>query len=120
VECWHHGLPEERALVRALVPLARSAGVPWVVTNDVRYAEPAQRAVHDVLAALRHGRTLDAMGTRLHPNGEWYLKGPAAMRRAWRHAPAGAARERGHRRAVHVPHGAAPPHAAGVRRCRRA
>jgi error-prone DNA polymerase len=89
VECWHHGLPEERALVRALVPLARSAGVPWVVTNDVRYAEPAQRAVHDVLAALRHGRTLDAMGTRLHPNGEWYLKGPAAMRRAWRHAPAG-------------------------------
>ncbi|MDF1506023.1 error-prone DNA polymerase, partial [Roseisolibacter sp. H3M3-2] len=89
VECWDHGLPEERALVAGLRPLARAAGVPWVVTNDVRYAEPAGRVAHDVLCALRHGRPLDAMGTRLPPNGEWYLKGPAAVARRWRHAPEG-------------------------------
>jgi DNA polymerase III alpha subunit len=29
------------------------------------------------------------MGTRLPPNGEWYLKGPAAVARRWRHAPEG-------------------------------
>jgi error-prone DNA polymerase len=89
VECWDHGLEEERALTDALRPLAARAGVPWVATNDVYYAAPGGQVVHDVLLALRHGRPLDAMGTRLKPNGEWHLKGAAAMRRRWRHAPEG-------------------------------
>ncbi|GLC24221.1 hypothetical protein rosag_07340 [Roseisolibacter agri] len=89
VECWDHGLAEERALTADLVVLARAVGAPWVVANDVRYADPGARVAHDVLCALRHGRPLDAMGTRLPPNGEWYLKGPAAVARRWRHAPEG-------------------------------
>jgi error-prone DNA polymerase len=84
VEVWDHRLPEERALVRRLLPLARTAGVPWVVTNDVHYATRDARPVHDVLTALRHGRALDAMGTRLRPNGEWYLKRTALHRQRWR------------------------------------
>ena len=84
IEVWDHHLPEERALVRHLIPLARSLGIPWVVTNDVHYALPTGRIVHDVLSALRHERTLDTMGTRLRPNGEWYLKGGAQLRRRWR------------------------------------
>ena len=89
VEAWDHRLPEERALVRRLLPLARRAGVPWVVANDVRYATREGRITHDVLCALRHGRPLDAMGTRLRPNGEWYLKPTALHARRWRHAPDG-------------------------------
>ncbi|MGZ8467967.1 MAG: PHP domain-containing protein [Gemmatirosa sp.] len=89
VECWDHGLAEERALAADLIVLGRAVGVPWVVTNDARYADPGARVAHDVLCALRHGRPLDAMGTRLPPNGEWYLKGPAAIARRWRHAPEG-------------------------------
>ncbi len=89
IECWDHGLPEEKALVAQLIPLAAWLGVPWVVANDVRYARPQDRRVYDVLAALRHKRTLDQMGTRLRPNGEWYLKSAAQMARRWRHAPAG-------------------------------
>ncbi|HET7584398.1 MAG TPA: error-prone DNA polymerase [Gemmatimonadaceae bacterium] len=89
IECWDHALAEERALVQRLIPLARAVGVPWVVTNDVHYAEPAGRMAHDVLCALRHGKTLDQMGTRLRPNGEWYLKSPAQVARRWRAAPQG-------------------------------
>ena len=89
IECWDHGLPEERALVAQLIPLARWLGVPWVVTNDVHYARAQDRRVHDVLAALRHKVTLDQMGTRLRPNGEWYLKSAAQMARRWCHAPDG-------------------------------
>jgi error-prone DNA polymerase len=65
--------------------------MPWVVTNDVHYASPdgPGRAVHDVLCALRHQRPLDAMGRRLRPNGEWYLKSAEQMMRRWRHAPEG-------------------------------
>ena len=35
IECWDHALPEERALVRELIPLAESLGLPWIVANDV-------------------------------------------------------------------------------------
>ena len=83
IECWDHRLPEEQALVRQLIPLARSFSIPWVVTNDVHYALPAGRLVHDVLSAIRHQRPLDEMGTRLRPNGEWYLRSAAQMRRRW-------------------------------------
>ena len=89
IECWNHGLGEERRLVAQLVPLAHALGRPWVVTNDVHYADPRGRPVHDLLTALRHNLPLDQLGTRLRPNGEWYLKSSAQMRRRWRHAPEG-------------------------------
>ena len=83
IEVWDHRLPEERALVRQLIPIARRIGVPWVVTNNVHYATRQGRPAHDALTALRHGRPLDAMGTRLRPNGEWYLKSTALHARRW-------------------------------------
>ena len=89
IEVWDHHLPEERATVRHLLPLARALGIPWVVTNNVHYALPTGRMVHDVLSSLRHERTLDEMGTRLRPNGEWYLKSGAQMRRRWKEDDAG-------------------------------
>src|SRR6478672_10056475 len=87
IECWDHGLPEERATSQRLIEVARALDIPWVVTNDVHYARA--RMVHDVLASLRHKLPLDQMGTRLRPNGEWYLKGAAQIARRWRHAPEG-------------------------------
>lgn len=89
VECWDHRLPEERALVRRLRPLAARLGVPWVVTNDVHYARAEGRIIHDVLCALRHERTLDEMGARLRPNAEWTLKTPALIMRRWQGAEDG-------------------------------
>jgi len=89
IECWDHGLEEERRLVPPLIAIARALDIPWVVTNDVHYAEPRGRIVHDVLTALRHQRTLDAMGTRLRPNGEWYLKSARQMARRWQQYPEG-------------------------------
>ncbi|HWP01937.1 MAG TPA: error-prone DNA polymerase [Gemmatimonadaceae bacterium] len=89
IECWDHHLGEERALVPHLIRLARALDLPWLVTNDVHYATPRKRLVHDALCALRHGRTLDTMGTRLRPNGEWYLKGGAQMLRRWQDRPEG-------------------------------
>jgi error-prone DNA polymerase len=89
IECWDHHLPEEREVVRQLIPLARSLGVRWVVTNDVHYAHPTGRLAHDVLASIKHQETLDGMGTRLKPNGEWYLKSAAQLRRRWQHDETG-------------------------------
>ena len=91
VEVWDHAIPAERELARELITLARAMDVPWVVTNDVHYARPTGRLAHDVLCALRHGETLDDMGTRLRPNGEWYLKGHAQLRRRWQEDESGLA-----------------------------
>lgn len=89
IEVMDHGLPEEARLAGSLVRLAREMDVPWVVTNDVHYATPADRILHDVLTCLRHRTTLDEAGRRLKPNAEWHLKGPEAMLARWRHAPEG-------------------------------
>ena len=89
IECWDHGLPEERETTHHLIEVARALDLPWVVTNDVHYARARDRMVHDVLASLRHKLPLDQMGTRLRPNGEWYLKSAAQVARRWRHAPDG-------------------------------
>ena len=89
IECWDHGLPEERETCRHLITVARALDIPWVVTNDVHYATARDRVVHDVLVCLKHERTLDEMGTRLRPNGEWYLKSAAQLMRRWQHAPEG-------------------------------
>jgi error-prone DNA polymerase len=89
LECWDHRVEQERRLVRQLIPLAARVGVPWVVTNDVHYAEPGGRIVHDVLACLRHDAVLDTMGTKLRPSDEWHLKDPARVVRRWRQAPEG-------------------------------
>ncbi len=85
IECWDHGLEEERVVFPALRRIARSLDVPWVVTNDVHYAHPDEWRTHDVLTALRHRQTLEEMGSRLRPSGEWYLKHPAQQARRWQH-----------------------------------
>ncbi len=89
IECWDHGLPEERETTSRLIDIAQALEIPWVVTNDVHYARARDRMVHDVLVSLRHKLPLDQMGTRLRPNSEWYLKGAAQVMRRWRHAPQG-------------------------------
>jgi error-prone DNA polymerase len=85
IEVWDHGLPEEARAAHDLIGLARELRSPWVVTNNVHYAEPAGRIVHDALTCLRHHTTLDAAGSHLRPNAEWHLKGAAAMAQRWRH-----------------------------------
>jgi error-prone DNA polymerase len=87
VEVWDHALPEERELADRLLDLADRRGLLAVATNDVHYATPSGRIVHDVLTCLRHRVTLDEAGTRLRPNGEWYLKPPSVVWRRWRHRP---------------------------------
>ncbi|MEP6764874.1 MAG: DNA polymerase III subunit alpha [Gemmatimonadaceae bacterium] len=89
IECWDHRLHEEHVIVNELLPLANRLGVPWVVTNNVHYATPDQRLIHDVLCSLRNNLTLDEMGTRLRPNAEWALKAEELIYKRWHGAEEG-------------------------------
>jgi DNA polymerase III alpha subunit len=74
LELSHHLLPGDDWLVAETARLARELGLPVVVTNDVRYARPEDRELHDVLTAIRHGRTVETLAELRTPSGEHYLK----------------------------------------------
>src|SRR2546421_7005995 len=80
VELSDHLDPDGPALCDALAQLATELGLGCVVTNNVHYARPDGRRLHDVLRCIDLGVTLDEAGNRLKPNGEYWLKGEAMLR----------------------------------------
>ncbi|HUF79011.1 MAG TPA: error-prone DNA polymerase [Thermoanaerobaculia bacterium] len=79
VELQRHRLRDEEHRNAALTELARSLRLPLVATNGVRYARAPDKALLDVMSAIRHHTTLDAAGTLLAANRERHLKSPAEM-----------------------------------------
>lgn len=79
IELSHHLLADDDWLVAECARLADELGLPVVVTNDVHYARPEGRELHDVLTAIHHGRTLDTLADLRRPDGESYLKGGADL-----------------------------------------
>ena len=82
VELSDHFDPDAPALCDTLASLAGEMGLGCVVTNNVHYARPEGRRLHDVLRCIDLGVTLDEAGieNRLKPNGEYWLKGEAMLR----------------------------------------
>ncbi len=74
IELSHHLLPDDDWLVAESAALAAELGLPVVVTNDVHYATPDDREFHDVLTAIRHGRTLDTLADLRRPDAESFVK----------------------------------------------
>ncbi len=79
VELQRHLQRDGEAGNAALDALARAYRVPVIATNGVRFAEPADRPLFDVLTCVRHKTTLDTAGRLLARNAERYLKSPEAM-----------------------------------------
>jgi error-prone DNA polymerase len=79
LELQHHLLPNDDWLVAETARLAEELGLPAVVTNDVHYALPEGRELHDVVSAIRHGRTLETLADLRRPDGESYLKSEAEL-----------------------------------------
>jgi error-prone DNA polymerase len=89
VELSDHLDPDDPALCDALAQLAAEQGLGAVVTNNVHYARPEGRRLHDVLRCIDLGVTLDEAGNRLKPNGEYWLKDETILReRLGRHEEA--------------------------------
>jgi error-prone DNA polymerase len=88
LEAQRHADADEARRARAAVAQAQIAGVGLVATNDVRYATPEKRVLHDVLTCARHRATVDEIGRRLPMNAERWLKPPGEMRTLFRDLPA--------------------------------
>ena len=79
VELQRHLLRDEESDNHALRDLAGAFHLPVLATNGVRFAEPADRPLYDVLTCIRHKTDLAAAGRRLSCNAERYLKSPQQM-----------------------------------------
>jgi len=94
IELQRHLLRDEEADNQALVDLASAFHLPVIASNGVRFAEPANRPLYDVLTCIRHKTTLERAGRRLTWNAERYLKSPEAMARLFSDMPAAIAATR--------------------------
>jgi len=74
IEVQRHLLRDEESDNAALFDLASAYHVPVIATNGVRFAEPSDRPLYDVLTCIRHKTTLARAGRRLSSNAERYLK----------------------------------------------
>ncbi|MFJ1292650.1 error-prone DNA polymerase [Paracoccus yeei] len=84
--------PNDQLRLHELSMLAAQMKVPTVVTNDVLYHEPSRRILQDVVTAIRHTTTVDALGLRRERHADRYLKPPEEMHRLFARYPEALAR----------------------------
>lgn len=84
--------PNDQLRLHELSILAAQLQVPTVVTNDVLYHEPSRRILQDVVTAIRHTTTVEALGFRRERHADRYLKPPAEMHRLFSRYPEALAR----------------------------
>jgi error-prone DNA polymerase len=83
IELEHHLLPDDTALVQALLEVAESTGIPYLIANDVHYAFPHEYRLRDVMACIQTRTSLDEWTDIRHANGEYYLKSEEELRHAF-------------------------------------
>ena len=84
--------PNDQLRLHELATLAARMQVPSVITNDVLFHEPGRRILQDVVTAIRHNVTIDALGFRRERHADRYLKPPEEMHRLFGRYPEALAR----------------------------
>ncbi|MGH8132255.1 MAG: PHP domain-containing protein, partial [Steroidobacteraceae bacterium] len=74
---------EDGARLAALEALGAQLGVPRLASGDVHMHVRARRRLQDALTAIRLRVPIAAVGSRLYPNGERYLREPARLARLY-------------------------------------
>ena len=88
VEITDHRGPGDTRRARAMLRFARQTSTPAVLTNAVRYLDPGDSPVVQLLDAIRRDVPLGTPGLPAH-NGHAYLAGPAEMHAVAAHLTSG-------------------------------
>ena len=67
--------------------MAKRQGLAILATNDVLYAAPEQRPLHDVLTCIGAGTTIAEAGRLLEANAERHIKPADEMARLFADCP---------------------------------
>ncbi len=86
-EIQDHGIPDERIVVRELLRLGASMGIPIAATNDCHYIEKQDAEAHEVLLCIQTGKTLQEKDRFRFQTQELYMKSPEEMAALFSEAP---------------------------------
>src|SRR5215203_3993779 len=76
IEIQDHGLPEQIATNKQLIPLARELGLPIVATNYVHYCNQADASAQELLVCVQTNTTLQDPKRLKTESDQLYFKGP--------------------------------------------
>jgi error-prone DNA polymerase len=79
--------PGDKLRLHELDRLARRYGVRSLATGDILYDSPDKRMLQDVVTAIRHKCTIDALGFRRERSADRHLKSVLEMERRFREYP---------------------------------
>ncbi len=82
-----HRAGRDKRQLAALNALSIQTGIPLIATNDVLYATPEVRPLHDILTCIREKTTIQKAGRLLSSNAERHLKPPHEMARLFADCP---------------------------------
>ncbi|MDH7975744.1 error-prone DNA polymerase [Sphingomonas sp. AR_OL41] len=83
-----HRRPGDALRLYDLETMGQRFGLTPLATGDVLYDVPERRMLQDVMTAIRHRCTIDALGFRRERSADRHLKGPAEMARRFARHPA--------------------------------
>ena len=89
LELMDHGIAAERATRDDLVRIAKTLGLPTIVTNDTHYTNPEDAAGQDALICVASGKRLADTNRLKFDGGGYYIKSAAEMRELWSEFPDG-------------------------------
>jgi error-prone DNA polymerase len=84
VELGRHQRQADGPRNAALRAVAKELGLGCVATGDAHYHDASRALLHHVVTCIRHGTTLEAAGSLLRGNDEYYLRSPAQMAHLFR------------------------------------
>jgi len=87
IEIQDHGIKEQIAVNKELIPLARSMNLPLVATNDVHYCSEHDSAAQDVLVCIQTNTTIQDPKRLKSDTNQLFLKSPDEMARIFGDVP---------------------------------
>lgn len=87
LELMDHGIAAERATREDLLKIAKTLGLPALVTNDTHYNAPEDAAAQDALICVASGKRLNDTNRLKFDGGGYYIKSAAEMRELWADFP---------------------------------
>ncbi len=74
LEMQFQGIDEQKVVNVGLQPIAKSLGLPLVVTNDVHYLQNSDFKPHDILLCIGTGKTVNDVERLRYHGDQFYLK----------------------------------------------
>jgi len=79
LEIQDHGIRAQRAVIKGMVPLAKSMGLPLIATNDAHYLQREDSEAHDALICIGKGAFLSQPERMRYEGDQFYVKSAEEM-----------------------------------------